>query len=690
MTYAGDASIGSDCLDDLGGALVSWTSNNPGGGFSPNDVVFTPSSPVVTPAPGTCTISFGVQVLNPSTDGTPQLAEVAAGFNGACDNGLEAAAEPTAAFQLLDCRVDLDKYVCVDHDDDPATQDICWGVGEPGGSGYNLDDKAYTFYATYENIGEDDLGDCILTDTIYGDIPIDPLLPSGASNTVELGGGLCSDDFRESNTATISCGLCGAPDAAEAAVEASDDSDITCYTCEASLDKQVAGEEPWDYVDIDGGDDPDGNEIISTIGWLDDDEVNVRYVLTNTGDVDLVSCSLVDSNGIIDASIFYGPDETLLVGEQVAFELRDPGDGFNCSAEFEDMEPNTATLDCICDATIGGEPIDPLLPDFGVCPAGDMDTANVICQSAEVDVEKVCDEAVDGINAVTVTVSNMGEADLENCVVTDEYTPKVDGVPQPPVSLDLDCGEAPNTISNLPSGASVDCTGSIADLEEEADNDVHVICGIVGSRKSVEDEGSDACEVPGEGCFTRTIGYWGNHPDSTFWALDGGLYNCNVWIDHVDTGQGSAIEDICSVGAKEFKPNKTTNTQLQIERQCMAAALNLSATRLLEGSCESEMPGVTEVFEDCCGVGDDDESVCNGDVSTGGRSLNSCIDYLDTFNNYPFDELDDTSLCPSDITGFEPPCSADSSVCREAKGNHFINAERDRQYKECKGKNCPP
>jgi hypothetical protein len=140
---------------------------------------------------------------------------------------------------------------------------------------------------------------------------------------------------------------------------------------------------------------------------------------------------------------------------------------------------------------------------------------------------------------------------------------------------------------------------------------VEVICDIVGSRKQVRDTSSDVCEVPGDGCFTRTPGYWGTHPDSTLWALNGGLATCGVLINNVGTGQGSAIEDMCSIG-KDAKPNQTTNTQLQLERQCMAAALNLNASRLLDGNCESEMPGIMDDFGDCCGMAVEDTSVCDG------------------------------------------------------------------------------
>src|SRR5437867_3484190 len=44
LSYAGDATITTTC------ALTNWTSNNPAGGTSPNQLVFTPSPPLVIPA----------------------------------------------------------------------------------------------------------------------------------------------------------------------------------------------------------------------------------------------------------------------------------------------------------------------------------------------------------------------------------------------------------------------------------------------------------------------------------------------------------------------------------------------------------------------------------------------------------------------------------------------------------------
>src|SRR5262245_15357657 len=91
FAYVGDSSITTDC------AGVAWSSNLPGGGSTPNEIVFTPSPGVVIPAGVNpfCSISFDVMLLSPGLDDdvTPLKVEVVAGFSvitndATCDNGL--------------------------------------------------------------------------------------------------------------------------------------------------------------------------------------------------------------------------------------------------------------------------------------------------------------------------------------------------------------------------------------------------------------------------------------------------------------------------------------------------------------------------------------------------------------------------------------------------------------------------
>ncbi len=110
MSYDGDATIttaGTTC------AGLTWSSSLPLGGSAPNEVVFTPSSPIVLPAnvvPDglTCALSFKAKLDNfepttgPNSDGTPSVVEAVAGFSTvepadtSCDNGGHSAGSTSA------------------------------------------------------------------------------------------------------------------------------------------------------------------------------------------------------------------------------------------------------------------------------------------------------------------------------------------------------------------------------------------------------------------------------------------------------------------------------------------------------------------------------------------------------------------------------------------------------------------
>lgn len=140
FNYEGDATITSDCGTCAGGNLnagdscapaglgggcdavilgdnlgtcvpVTWTSNVPGGGNATNEIVFTPSSPLVIDANNFpfCELSFDVQLDNlqpfvgPDSDPTTSAVEVVAGFSGSdatCDNALNDTADETTSIAL--------------------------------------------------------------------------------------------------------------------------------------------------------------------------------------------------------------------------------------------------------------------------------------------------------------------------------------------------------------------------------------------------------------------------------------------------------------------------------------------------------------------------------------------------------------------------------------------------------------
>ena len=102
VEYEGDATITSTCG-------VTWTTGH-AVSATPNEVVFTPSSPVMIPAnqtipPGFCALEFDVKVLARSTDGTPNDIEETTGYlasqnDASCDNGLTSAGQQSSSILL--------------------------------------------------------------------------------------------------------------------------------------------------------------------------------------------------------------------------------------------------------------------------------------------------------------------------------------------------------------------------------------------------------------------------------------------------------------------------------------------------------------------------------------------------------------------------------------------------------------
>ncbi len=166
------------------------------------------------------------------------------------------------------------------------------------------------------------------------------------------------------------------------------------------------------------------------------------------------------------------------------------------------------------------------------------------------------------------------------------------------------------------------------------------------------------------GCFTRSPGFWGNHPNITQEVITdaGGVLNvCGVPINNVGTGAGSAIQDICSHpnDKKDTKPIK-----MSLIRSCMVAALNLAASSNQQNSpaldCNVAQPGIGALYDTCC------NQLCpSGDTSLGGQTLESCQTTLDAFNN-----AFEATNCPS---GSSCPPGASPGTCQQANGDKFVN-----------------
>lgn len=138
--------------------------------------------------------------------------------------------------------------------------------------------------------------------------------------------------------------------------------------------------------------------------------------------------------------------------------------------------------------------------------------------------------------------------------------------------------------------------------------------------------------LPGDG-FTRTIGFYGTHPDVTgeILAVAGSLSVCGHVISDVDTDHGhSAIEALCVI--------PRGNQRLQLARQLTGAALTMAAG------------GATFTGFDVC------NARC-ADPNATATALSGCVDETSAFN-----QSGDSQLAP-----FDPPGRASTGPCQRAQ-----------------------
>jgi hypothetical protein len=168
----------------------------------------------------------------------------------------------------------------------------------------------------------------------------------------------------------------------------------------------------------------------------------------------------------------------------------------------------------------------------------------------------------------------------------------------------------------------------------------------------------DRSPCDGGGCLTRTPGFWGTHPHVTAQYLS--LESCGLTIDStLPRSIASATEDMC-ISGQDAKGAKTSMQQLQLVRQCMAANLNLAASRAGGGSCD----GTIEArIAECC------SSLCNSGAAGNTISNSMCIEDIDEFNNSA------DSLAP--YGSFLSPGPADPASCKSSRGNGWVNKTDD-------------
>src|SRR6184192_14830 len=247
----------------------------------------------------------------------------------------------------------------------------------------------------------------------------------------------------------------------------------TCETCSVKVDKQIkCGAGP--FIDV-GFESNDEDGAASCLGWnaftvngtsVAAEALTVQYVAQNTGGTALFSCTVTDSNTAISSTAVPIADTIAVGGTSSPVPINK-----TCSDTLDASEPDTATVSCFCTADLN--------PNF---KATATDSASFDCQTPGLVVTKECAlRDTSGNSAVTITVTNTGTADLENCTVTDtNFTDAACPASGDPTGTSSAVAVSPSTIASLPHGAAAPVTGTVS-VTKDSCNTATVTCEIKGS-----------------------------------------------------------------------------------------------------------------------------------------------------------------------------------------------------------------
>jgi hypothetical protein len=456
------------------------------------------------------------------------------------------------------------------------------------------------------------------------------------------------------NTLAVTCSIANTA----STIVAQDDDLCRAPDCRVRVDKQVScdGGLTWQDSGLvaaneDGTSSPCVAWNASTTGDgtnLPAEGILVRYLARNDSPGTVFNCSLQDSNpglpGVV--SPFDIPPE-LTIGPFASLPVA-------CSEELADWEPDTATLSCFCS------------PDLDInSTASATDGADFDCQEPGLEVVKYClpPDLVRGVVQIEIQVANTGEADLVDCVATDEISLDDDTCPAgegsgTPVTL------IPETFDLLSGSAPITVTGETpCPVAGDACSTTSVTCDVAGAAMptTITVQADDLCLPCGEDCLTRAASFWGKRPQITEEFLP--VNSCAIEINNTfSSTNGSSTEDLC-FGSRDFKAADTFVQQLQLIRQCTAAQLNIAATSAGGGSCETAFPGINQTIASCC------DDLCSSGASSAEIGASGCIELLIAFN-----DLRDT-LDP--FGSLIQPGSTQPSECRQSTGDGFVNPGRD-------------
>lgn len=705
--------ISTDCP-----GITTFNATHSPGDTSPNIVAFTPDAALNIPASNTCNLSFDVSIEeSPAADDTPNTIEGASRVEGMCDNALDGSADGQIAINVDVCRVSLDKQVeCTGTYWDTTAGDDDPNFDQTNGCIAAHDDDV-SGKAVLTNSGSATVT-CDLSD---GGSPVETAIPSGDPTEVELFSGLCSDEGNNGkDTATISGCTCedGSGMVVSAlVVNSTDSAQVEC--CGLDMDKQLTCVDPFgdgdpELVDVafttdneGGATDPPGNT--ESCQSILDGVIEIDHLGRNLGTVDLVSCALDDVNG--SGILFTENIGTIGAGATV------PSAGFSaaCTNDFENHEPNTATLACSCDTSGFDEGV----AKENLGEQSGFDLASVECINPALMTRKSCvDSTVEGMHDVAVWAENTGDVDLVNCHVVDVLVDDNAG-------SGVSCDQIPpntgfnETILSDENGSTIGCQndfglsvgggemqvcdGMTGSPTMDACNTAKVVCNIGAVDGPVIESNltEAACEVQPGGCFTRTPGYWMQHPNQVEQVLNGNenfdgsgpINNCGLTLADADPDPNDSFpQDLCSIG-KDHTTLGHSNQQYNLIRHCAAAKLNVAVSAEAGLSCDGTFPNILGVINGCCDVACADapeEGPVDFKVMVGNEMV-SCIEYITDFNE---SETEDDDFSAVGLIN----TSADPSACQAASGDGKVNEGPGRNYtqvkapkppKPCKGKKCP-
>jgi hypothetical protein len=671
----------------------------------------------------TCRINFNINVLAlPTADcNTPPVAglQTCAGVTATAQDTTGSVAFGTGEGQPtfpLSCAAQIDKEIVCDgstawQDTDFNNSSGAQGcIGTAGSTGIRVRYRINN--PTVAGSNALPITSCTVTESNakFGNPTgaVFPINPSSTPSTTFFGvtttPGLECTNARsggEPNTATLNC-TCASPLGPQTAPTVTDSAQFEC--CGVAVDKQVScGGGP--FVDVGFNDGATGS-CTAQVGQA----VGVRFLATNRGSLP-VSCTLTDvpTGGAADLiSIPAGTFGTIAAATTlgpVSATVGTPTPN-TCTTALSAQEPDTGVLNCNFTPPAG------LVSQSAACVAGtggtltlhDTDSAQIICQNPpNLLVQKQCIPSTTTAGAftssVSVTRSNDGTPGSTSCTITDTLyssTTAAVNCATPQLGTASTVAVVPNPLLTSNNSTSF-ATGNISGLTFSACNTATVSCTIGGNAipssfityvdpfapaGTTPTAAKDDCPVGG-GCFTRTPGYWGTHPDvaqQVITAIPGHtLFSCGLGLTNaVVPGNLSTTQDVCSVGtdSKSFNisvssaTGSTSPQQVQLARQCTAAALNLAASANPAAglNCESALPGITTQFNRCC---TGPTSVCAAGDTAGQINASNCIGILDAFNN-----LFDSTDFPSTLSN----SPAEPGFCQDASGDGFLNFGAGRHY----------